>query len=79
MEIGFAFDTLGSPDWREVMGDNPPQGLADEMHAAWVSFAKTGNPGWEAWSAKRPVENFDSPISGIVYAPREETRSAWKK
>jgi para-nitrobenzyl esterase len=79
MEIGFAFDTLASPDWREVMGDDPPQGLADEMHAAWVSFAKTGDPGWEAWNARRPVESFDSPTSGIVYAPREETRASWKK
>jgi para-nitrobenzyl esterase len=78
MEIGFAFDTLGSPDWREVMGDNPPQALADEMHAAWVRFAKTGDPGWEPWNARRPVENFDNPASGIVYAPREETRAAWK-
>jgi para-nitrobenzyl esterase len=79
MEIGFAFDTLASPDWREVMGDKPPQNLADEMHAAWVRFAKTGDPGWEAWNAKRPVENFDSPKSEIVYAPREETRAVWKK
>jgi len=79
MEIGFAFDTLSSPDWFEVMGENSPQALADEMHAAWVRFAKTGNPGWEAWNAKRPVENFDSPTSGIVYAPREETRAVWKK
>jgi para-nitrobenzyl esterase len=79
MEIGFVFDTLASPDWREVMGDNPPQALANDMHAAWIAFAKTGNPGWEAWNAKRPVQSFDSPTSGIVYAPREETRAVWKK
>jgi para-nitrobenzyl esterase len=79
MEIGFAFDTLASPDWRELMGATPPQKLADEMHSAWVRFAKTGNPGWEAWNARRPVETFGSPESGIVYAPREETRAAWKK
>jgi para-nitrobenzyl esterase len=79
MEIGFAFDTLSSPDWNELMGANPPQKLADEMHAAWVRFAKTGDPGWEAWTAKRPVEIFDSPTSAIEYAPREETRAVWKK
>jgi para-nitrobenzyl esterase len=79
MELGFVFDTLASPDWTELMGPNPPQGLADDMHSAWVSFAKTGDPGWEAWNSKRPVENFDSPASGIVYAPREETRAVWKK
>jgi para-nitrobenzyl esterase len=79
MELGFVFDTLASPDWPEVMGDNPPQDLADAMHSAWVRFAKTGDPGWESWNAKRPVENFDSPTSGVVYAPREETRASWKK
>jgi para-nitrobenzyl esterase len=79
MEIGFAFDTLSSPDWSELMGANPPQKLADDMHAAWVRFAKTGDPGWEPWTAKRPVENFDAPTPGIVYAPREETRAVWKK
>ena len=33
MEIGFVFDTLASPDWAELMGERPPQGLADTMHA----------------------------------------------
>lgn len=79
LEIGFAFDTLSSPDWVEVTGEHPPQGLADEMHAAWVAFAKTGDPGWEAWNSRRPVEIFDSPASGTVYAPREETRAVWRK
>lgn len=79
MELGYVFDTLGSRDWFEIMGENPPQGLADDMHTAWVRFAKTGDPGWEAWNARRPVRNFDSPVSATVYAPREETRAAWRQ
>jgi para-nitrobenzyl esterase len=79
MEIGFVFDTLASPDWAEMTGPNPSQTLADEMHTAWVAFATTGNPGWQAWSAQRPVETFTTPSSGVIYAPREETRAAWRK
>ena len=45
LEVPFVFDTLGKgtePLW----GNNPPQQLADAMHAAWVAFATTGDPGW---------------------------------
>ena len=79
MEIGFVFDTLASPDWAAMTGENPPQDLADAMHAAWVRFATTGDPGWQAWDATRPVQDFDSPTSAVVYAPREETRAVWPR
>jgi para-nitrobenzyl esterase len=77
MEIGFVFDTLEQPEWVELMGTAPPQALADDMHAAWVRFAKTGDPGWEAWDKRRPVQTFDSPTSRIVHAPREAERASW--
>ena len=44
VEVPFVFDTL-SPDaplFGPLLGDHPPQALADTMHAAWVSFASTG-------------------------------------
>ena len=43
LEIPFVFDTLG----HAVMftGDAPErQGIADAMHAAWIAFARTGDP-----------------------------------
>jgi carboxylesterase type B len=45
LEIGFVFDTLGCGT-EPVAGANPPQVLADVMHAARVGFATNGNPGW---------------------------------
>ena len=30
--------------WSWALGDNPPQELSDTMQAAWIAFAKTGNP-----------------------------------
>jgi hypothetical protein len=32
------------------VGPSPPQDLSDEMHAAWVRFIATGEPGWSTWS-----------------------------
>lgn len=43
MELAFVFDTLGSNE--SFTGPNPPQSVADDMHGAWVRFAKTGDPG----------------------------------
>lgn len=30
--------------WSWALGDNPPQELSNTMQAAWIAFAKTGNP-----------------------------------
>ena len=40
--------------------DRAPQGLADEMHSAWVSFIKTGDPGWPVFGAERTTRLFDT-------------------
>ncbi|MFI1584162.1 carboxylesterase/lipase family protein [Embleya sp. NPDC020630] len=77
MELPFVFDGLDSGAWSSLTGDEPPQSLADEMHAAWVRFAKTGDPGWEPWDARRPVRMFDAPTTATVLAPREAERAAW--
>ncbi|WP_331771398.1 carboxylesterase family protein (plasmid) [Embleya sp. NBC_00888] len=77
MELPFVFDGLATPDWRALTGDAAPQRLADDMHAAWVRFAKTGDPGWEPWDARRPVRVFDHPEVRTVLAPREDERAVW--
>ncbi|WP_155848468.1 hypothetical protein [Arthrobacter sp. 35W] len=46
------------------------------MHAAWVAFARTGDPGWEAWTPQRPVRLFDGAANAVVHAPREDERAA---
>ncbi|HEX4443800.1 MAG TPA: carboxylesterase family protein [Galbitalea sp.] len=79
IELGFVFDGVADPEWQRLIGDAAPQQLADDMHGAWVRFAKTGDPGWESWNTRRPVERFDAPASEVVYAPREPERAAWGK
>jgi len=42
LELPFVFGTLGSaPD---LLGGAPPE-LSDAMRAAWIAFARTGDPG----------------------------------
>ena len=50
LELPYAWDVLDAEGVTAVCGDNPPQVLADEMHAAWVRFIATGDPGWAGWN-----------------------------
>ena len=72
MELGFVFDNLGNPDAVALGGEDAPTDLATAMHRAWVGFIVDGDPGWEAWSAKRPVQAFDADGGHIDYAPRAD-------
>ncbi|GLY70178.1 carboxylesterase/lipase family protein [Amycolatopsis taiwanensis] len=59
VELPFVFDIADKP-WLHgdtgLLGPDPvPDGLAARVHAAWVSFARTGAPGWAAYDPRRPV------------------------
>jgi len=75
-EVAFVFDTLG--DGTEALGGaNPPQQLADTMHAAWVAFAANGDPGWPKYDrSRRATMRFDT-ISAVVDDPRSMERQLW--
>jgi para-nitrobenzyl esterase len=77
VELGFVFDGVAKTDAVRLNGPDAPQQLADDMHTAWVAFAKTGDPGWRGWDRSRPVMVFDSPTSHVVEAPREDERAVW--
>jgi para-nitrobenzyl esterase len=79
LELGFVFDTLGEPAGNWLAGDDTPQQLADTMHAAWVSFARTGDPGWPAYTADaRAVRAFGDPDGGLLDDPRRAERVPWQ-
>jgi para-nitrobenzyl esterase len=77
LEIPFVFDTLENgtePLW----GTDPPQALADAMHAAWVGFAATGDCGWPKYNlSRRATMRFDV-TSEVVDDPRSAERALWK-
>ncbi|MEU4505396.1 carboxylesterase family protein [Streptomyces sp. NPDC024089] len=77
LEIGFVFDTLDRPDAVALAGPDAPQELADTMHAAWVAFAVSGDPGWPGWDRSRPVMGFGPGQPAVVRAPRDEELRGW--
>ncbi|MFD4432709.1 carboxylesterase/lipase family protein [Nocardia sp. NPDC058497] len=69
LEVPFVFDALDGA--HSLTGPNPPQALADEIHAAWVAFSTYGDPGWAPFdSADKRVRIFDIPESSTVADPR---------
>ncbi|MFT2816145.1 carboxylesterase/lipase family protein [Leifsonia sp. A12D58] len=79
LELGFVFDALASEDATALAGPDAPQPLASAMHSAWVEFARSGNPGWPAWNAFRPVKVWDGDANPVTHAPRDAERAAWRK
>ncbi len=77
LEIPFVFDTLGrgtEPLW----GPDPPQRLADAMHAAWVAFATKGNCGWHKYDLGRRATMRFGLTSEVVDDPRAQERALWE-
>ncbi len=78
IEIPFVFDNLASPDAQAAIGTEPPADLAAEMHATWIRFAATGDPGWRAFDGSYPVMAFGRPEgSALVLDPRGDERTSW--
>jgi para-nitrobenzyl esterase len=84
LEIAFVFDNLAQPDNEPLVGSEPPQPLADAMHAAWVAFARNGNPetsGLPDWPrydvTRRATMRFDTAPS-VVEDPGAAERALWE-
>jgi carboxylesterase type B len=80
LEVPFVFDTA-SPDaplFGPLLGANPPQQLARDLHAAWIAFATTGDPGWPRYDLnQRATMRFDL-VSEVVHDPRSWERALWQ-
>ena len=79
LEIPFVFDTLDAEaDGESLLGPAPPAGLAAAMHQAWIHFARTGDPGWQAYEpATRATMIFDQACA-VAYDPRPQQRMTWE-
>jgi para-nitrobenzyl esterase len=79
VEVPFVFDNLSIPDAVRAIGADPRTDLATEMHAAWIRFATTGDPGWQPFDASYPVMTFGAgPGPGaVVLDPRGDERRSW--
>jgi para-nitrobenzyl esterase len=60
-----------------ILGTDPPQALAEEMHGAWVQFVRTGDPGWPHYDVTdRATQVFDE-TSAVVLDAAGVERLAW--
>jgi para-nitrobenzyl esterase len=74
-EFTFAFNNIQNPLMTPLLGPNPPRAVADVMHAAWIAFATSGDPGWPGYDLKhRTTQHFDT-----VSEPRDDPRAAERK
>ena len=77
LEVPFVFDTLGNGT-EPLLGADPPQQLADTMHASWVRFAARGDCGWPKYDlGHRTTMRFDS-TSAFLDDPRSAERALWE-
>jgi para-nitrobenzyl esterase len=79
LEIPFVFDNLAAEGAELALGPTPPTALADEMHAAWIAFARDGDPGWRAFDDAYPTMIFNAPGSGLAADPRGDERRSWAR
>jgi para-nitrobenzyl esterase len=58
-DLPFAWDLLDAPQVIQSCDPDPPQPLADLMHAAWVEFVCTHQAPWPRWSSDGVAMVFD--------------------
>ena len=78
MELPFVFDNLDKEGFEGLVGTNPPQQVANAMHAAWVAFATSGNPGWPQFNLKRRATMRFDTTSELVEDPLSAERLLWE-
>ncbi|HEY2691796.1 MAG TPA: carboxylesterase family protein [Streptosporangiaceae bacterium] len=77
LDIPFVFDNLFAEGAEQALGPHPPAGLASRIHAAWLDFARGGDPGWPAYGPSCPVMVFDAHGGGVQADPRGDERRIW--
>lgn len=70
VDVPFFFDCLDGPAIEALAGPNPPQELADQVHAGAVAFVAGGDPGW-------PRHDETTRISRIYDVPTRDESDAY--
>ncbi|CAL9640080.1 carboxylesterase family protein [Streptomyces sp. Tu 3180] len=82
VELPFVFDLSRLPRLHgraALLGpEEPPADLAARMHATWIRFARTGDPGWDPYDTeRRPTMRIDAEWTQVD-DPRSQERQAWR-
>ena len=80
LELPFMWDAIDKPGLSMLTGDGPErQALADAMHAAWIAFARTGDPGWPAYDLdRRATQRFDTTVEIVDDPMGDAARPLWR-
>jgi para-nitrobenzyl esterase len=86
LELPFVFDNLGTADSAMFTGTGDErQAIADAMHAAWIAFARTGDPNnaeipaWAQYEAgRRTTMRFDVDPE-VLEDPNRDAREAFDR
>jgi para-nitrobenzyl esterase len=78
LELPFMWDALDQPGLAMLTGDGSErQAIADVMHAAWISFGRTGDPGWPRYDLeRRATQRFDT-TTEVLDDPMGDERALW--
>ena len=77
VEIPYVFDLLDDERSHALIGDAPPQVVADTAHGAWVRFVADGDPGWPRYNtANRSTALIDEGIT-VADDPDGAEREVW--
>ncbi|MGZ4691171.1 MAG: carboxylesterase/lipase family protein [Acidimicrobiia bacterium] len=78
LELPFVWDAIDSPGLAMLTGKGAErQAIADGMHAAWISFARTGDPGWPRYDVeRRATKRFDT-TTEVLEDPMGDERALW--
>lgn len=78
LELPFMWDALDQPGLAMLTGDGPErQPIADVMHAAWIAFGRTGDPGWPAYDLERRATKRFDVTSEVLDDPQGDERALW--
>lgn len=83
VDVPFALHTLWTPHTPYHLGENPPVALADQMHEAWSTFARTGRPAaatLPAWPPYEPGQRSTMALdvqSSLLGDPEQARRLYW--
>ncbi len=82
LEIPFVWKTMLG--WDLAFGTEPPPELSDQLHQAWISYVRTGDPShdgigeWPAYDTeRRPTMRFDE-TTQVLDDPGAGTHRAWR-
>jgi para-nitrobenzyl esterase len=83
LELPFVWNKLEAASMDVLLGENPPHELARAMHAAWIAFARSGDPGvpelppWPAYDLERRATMIFHEVCQVIDDPQADERRVW--